>query len=160
MPSKTLPPFGSRHLAACAMQAKFPASNGRIRKPSKEVQAKAASLVKELREGIGHLRKLSLMIAQVECELKELVNYNDGLEIEGTGIVYWTADKKGRRVGKTNWMKLVKDHKISAETLKKYQEADEARRFFLHAKAHLPEGISTMDVKMTQGETVNLEEDL
>lgn len=143
------------------MQAKFPEAGKKIRKVSGDTAEKVKALVYEHQIALSNLRKAALQVAALECELKEIINFNAGVEVPGLGILYWTADGRRRKVKRVNWMRLAKDMKISAAKLKKYAEEETPKRaFFLHAHAHTPEGVVNLAAKHPSAAEIDLEADV
>lgn len=137
-------PFPSLYLARCAVQNEFPHHTKRVRKVRPE---KAGALLEAYREKLGQIRRASLELASLETDLKLLIGFDEGIEVPGVGILYWTSSQpsgKSHR-GRVNWLKLCADKGISEDELKRYKKDDTGqRRFFLRRKVRTVEGIENL----------------
>lgn len=159
--SKPLPPYASRHLATCAMQSKYPTSNGKVKKLAGDQAENAKLIVGRMRAVQAQLKTLSLELAGLECELKEAIHFNEGVEIPDVGILYWTAERGGRRVKKVDWARLAEDMKISHSKMKAYQrEEDPKRSLFLKARAHGPVGTDRLAARMSNDQEIHFDGEL
>lgn len=134
-PQDQLAPHASLHLARCSVEQTYPHHTEAVRKGN----ATDAILLARYREKQQQLRRIALEMAALELQLKERIAFNEGLEIPGEGILYWTSKASSRRT-RTNWSKLVADLRISEAKLKTYQKAEEGRRFFFRRKVKSPAG--------------------
>jgi hypothetical protein len=129
-------PFASLHLARASTEHEFPHHSNKIRRASPT----SAILLTRYREKRAALKRMALELAQLEIDLKRQIGFDEGIDIPGHGILYWTKRGSPRKSG-VNWMQLCHDLGISEEKLNDYRRKEDKRRFYLRREAHSPEGI-------------------
>jgi len=155
-----LPPFGSLHLARCAVANEFPHHSQRVRKLNPQQTIEAATLIAAVYERKEKLRRLALEMAADEITLKQTIGFDQAIEVPGVGVLYWTSSKSSSKSqqGRINWLKLCHDKGINESELKRYRkETDGQRRFFLRRRVRGPSGIVNM--KENRQEDVTFDED-
>jgi len=136
---KRLPPFGSLALARKAIESRHPAHTRTVR-PGSPTDALLLARYRALR---NRLKTDSLVLAQLEIELKERIGSFEGLEVPGEGTLFWSMNRPNKRT-RVHWMKLVKALKIPDSTLAQYKEPELKRRFYFKRKVHGSDGIARL----------------